>query len=44
MPREAGMNDFIGRPIESEVLYAVMLAWLGKSHGGARVAGTLPAG
>ena len=42
--REAGMNDFIGRPIESEVLYAVMLEWLGKSHAGARGAGAPAAG
>jgi PAS domain S-box-containing protein len=42
--REAGMNDFIGRPIESEVLYAVMLEWLGKSHAGARGAGAPASG
>ena len=26
--REAGMNDFIGRPVESEVLFATLLKWL----------------
>jgi PAS domain S-box-containing protein len=26
--REAGMNDFIGRPVESEVLFARLLKWL----------------
>ena len=35
---EAGMNDHVGKPVDPEVLYQVLLRWLDK--GAAAVAGT----
>jgi hypothetical protein len=30
--REAGMDGFVGRPVDSEVLYATLLTWLGRAR------------
>jgi len=32
--REAGMDDFLGRPVEAEHLYATLLRWLDQRAGG----------
>jgi CheY-like chemotaxis protein len=41
--RAAGMNGFIGRPIESEALYGVMLSWLARRRDGAAERTVVPA-
>jgi CheY-like chemotaxis protein len=42
--REAGMNGFVGRPIESEALYEAMLVALARAPHGAEDSEELPAG
>jgi len=41
---EAGMNDFIAKPVKSEVLFSTMLKWLKKPHTTGQCSRATPAG
>ena len=39
---EAGMNDHVGKPVDPEVLYQVLLRWLDREPASLAVPGAAP--